>query len=137
MKRLLPIAVLTLSLALGLGWLLQRQPADPASEAADTRAPVHRCEGELTAGGMLPPKIRVPKDHEIHLLIRGAPDAPEGLLTLAGYEDRLDPADMGPGLSREMVFLSDRPGDDFGLRLGGRTVGRLEVTGSHLEEGHQ
>jgi hypothetical protein len=128
---------LTLSLAMGLGWQLKRQGDTPAAGAVVTPAPVYRCELEMTAGGMDLPKIRVPKDHEIHLLVRGAPDATEGLLTLAGYEDRLEPADMGPGLSRELVFFSDRPGDDFGLRLGGQIVGRLEVTGSHLEEGHQ
>src|SRR3989339_1224676 len=107
MRRLLLIAALTLSLAVGLGWLLKRQGDAPAAGAVVTPAPAHRCEGELTAGGMVPPKIRVPKDHEIHLLVRGAPDAPEGLLTLAGYEDRLEPADMGPGLSREPGFFRD------------------------------
>jgi hypothetical protein len=44
---------------------------------------------------------------------------------------------MGPGEGREIVFASTRPGDDFGVAVNGKVIGRLEVTGGHLEEGHQ
>jgi hypothetical protein len=59
------------------------------------------------------------------------------VLTVSGYTDVAAGVGIGPGLSREIVFVCGRPGDDFAFVLGGRTVGRLEVTGSHLEEGHE
>ncbi|MBC8423037.1 hypothetical protein H8E07_02845 [bacterium] len=137
MKRLLWIALITICAALLLVRLSDRagESADPGDGSPSYA--VHETAGELTATGMRPPKIRVPKDHEVHLLISAAPDSPEGLLTVAGYDDRVDAVDIGPGLAREIVFVSDRPGDDFAFRLGGEFVGRLEVTGSHLEKGHQ
>jgi hypothetical protein len=59
------------------------------------------------------------------------------MLALLGYEDMAPAVDMGPGQGREFVFTSVRPGDDFALSLGGEIIGRLEVTGGHLPEGHQ
>ncbi len=137
MKRLLTVAAVTLLAALALALLASRRPLGNSQEAAAAPPPVHQATAELTAQGLQPPKVRVPKDHEIHLLISAAPEAPEGLLTVVGYEDRIEAMGMGPGLAREIVFLSDRPGDDFAFRLGGEIVGRLEVTGSHLVEGHE
>jgi hypothetical protein len=59
------------------------------------------------------------------------------MLSLRGYEDRVPAVETGPGLAREMVFDSVRPGDDFAFQIGERILGRLDVTGRHLEEGHQ
>ena len=137
MKRLAlaAVAILAATVALALvGDRLSRH-----EEAALPLAPrhVHRAEIELTAAGMVPPKLRVPKDHELHLLVRAAPDAPEGVLTVSGYTDVTTGVGIGPGLAREIVFVCERPGDDFAFILGGRTVGRLEITGSHLQEGHE
>jgi hypothetical protein len=85
----------------------------------------------------VPYRLRVPKDHEVHLLVQGGPQAPEGMLVLLGYQDVVPAVDMGPGQGREIVFASTRPGDDFALALGGVPIGRLEVTGDHLPEGHR
>lgn len=131
------VALAALVGALGLALLGDRLGQGNLQEAPPLAAPVHEAAIELTADGMVPPKLRVPKDHELHLLVRAAPDAPEGILTIGGYPDPSVAVDIGPGSSREMVFLCDRPGDDFAFLLGGRVVGRLEVTGSHLEDGHQ
>lgn len=137
MKRLVLIAAVTVGAALVLGVLLKRAPTDTAAVRTAAPAPPHRVEAELTAQGMQPAKVRVPKDHEVHLIISASADAREGLLAVVGYEDRIESVDIGPGLARELVFVSDRPGDDFAFRLGAEIVGRLEVTGSHLEAGHQ
>ncbi|MGD9547490.1 MAG: hypothetical protein AB7V45_08055 [Candidatus Krumholzibacteriia bacterium] len=137
MKGLGMVALAALVGALGLALLGDRLGQGNLQEAPPLAAPVHEAAIELTADGMVPPKLRVPKDHELHLLVRAAPDAPEGILTIGGYPDPSVAVDIGPGSSREMVFLCDRPGDDFAFLLGGRVVGRLEVTGSHLEDGHQ
>ena len=136
MKRFFLIAMIALATVALLDRVLRRSEE---SDAAVTviELPVHTAEAELTGSGLQPPKVRVPKDHQVRLVIHGAPEAPEGLLTLLGYEDRCGPVDMGPGPSRAFTFVSDRPGDDFAFRLGAQIVGRLEITGSHLEEGHE
>ena len=137
MKRLLWIAGATLLVA-GLLAVLPRSGSDPAAlESGVESLPVFPAEVELGDAGMIPYRLRVPKDHEIHLLVRAAPRAGEGLLGLSGYENLVDPVYIGPGQSRELVFTSTRPGDDFAITLDGAVLGRLEVTGNHLEEGHQ
>ncbi|MFN2370795.1 MAG: hypothetical protein ABR506_06520 [Candidatus Krumholzibacteriia bacterium] len=136
MKRLALVGVAVLAAAVALALLADRTGRHHEN-AAPPPPPVHRAEIELTAAGMVPPKLRVPKDHELRLLVRAAPDAPEGVLTVSGYTELVDGVGIGPGLAREVAFLCNRPGDDFAFVLGGRTVGRLEVTGSHLEEGHE
>jgi hypothetical protein len=59
------------------------------------------------------------------------------MLSLLGYEDRVPAIGIGPGQGREIRFVSDRPGDDFAFSLGGNVLGRLQVTGGHLPEGHR
>ena len=58
-------------------------------------------------------------------------------VTLAGYEDRVPPAPLGPGATRTVTFLADRPGEAFAFLVDGEPSGRLAVTGSHLPEGHR
>lgn len=132
----LALAVMVAATVVGIS-LRQQQPAVPAAPANAPVPVVHRAALELTAEGMTPYRIKAPKDSEVHLLIRCAPGAAEGLLALTGYQDRVGPVEVGPGLSREVVFVADRPGDDFAFVLGERVLGRLHVTGSHLEPGHQ
>lgn len=138
MRRLLWVALATIGAGVLLALLLRSQASIPASEeAAPEPLPRFDVQAELGASGLDPYRIQVPKDHEVHLLVRGGTDAPEGLLTILGYEDMAPGVDMGPGQGREIVFESTRPGDDFAISLGGTILGRLEVTGGHLEEGHQ
>jgi len=138
MSRLLMLAAVTLVAGILVAMLLRSQASRPEDDApAPVLHPRFEIQAELTAQGLQPYRLQVPKDHEVHLLVRGGPDAPEGLLVLLGYEDMAPGVDMGPGQGREIVFTSSRPGDDFGLSLGGKVLGRLEVTGGHLEEGHQ
>lgn len=137
MRRLLILLLAVTLLVLGLDRLLQRESGRVGESAREAPLPSYVVEAELEAGGMKPYRLRVPKDHRVSILIHAAPKAGAGLLTLSGYQDRLEPVGIGPGLSREIVFVSDRPGDDFGFLLGGDLVGRLEVTGSHLKRGHE
>lgn len=137
MKRLWLLAFGVLAAALLLAALDRLATGGPEPSADPESLPLHRAEVEIGSDGMRPHRLRVPKDHRVRLIVRGGPEAPEGILRLAGYGDRAPTVDMGPGLSREMVFESRLPGDDFAFELGGRFLGRLEVTGSHLEEGHR
>lgn len=137
MKRLGLIAIAILAGTGALALLGDRLSDRDTTPPPPAPPPVHRAAIELTAAGMIPPKLRVPKDHELHLVVRAAPGAPEGMLSISGYTDRVASVGIGPGLAREIVFVCERPGDDFAFVLGGRTVGRLEVTGSHLQEGHE
>jgi hypothetical protein len=136
MRKLLLLAGGTLALALVLALALRSRPAG-VEESAPAALPRADAVVDLGAEGLEPYRVQVPKDHEVHLLVRGGPDCGEGMLSILGYEDRTAPVDVGPGLSREIVFESTRPGDDFGFSFSGKIVGRLEVTGSHLEAGHQ
>ncbi len=137
MRRLGLTAAVVLAAAVALAAALDR--CEPAADGPTAAAPVpeHRARVDLTAAGMVPAKVRVPKDMMVHLLVSAAPDAPEGILGITGYEEAAGTLGIGPGLAREFVFLSSRPGDDFAFVLGGEVVGRLEVTGSHLEAGHE
>ena len=58
-------------------------------------------------------------------------------LRLSGYEDRVDIGPLAPGATWRGAFLADRPGEDFAWLVDGRPAGRLQVRGSHLEEGHR
>lgn len=135
MKRLLLLALATGAAALVLALIPRDRGPEP--EAAAPARPVARARVELTPGGMNPYRLSVPKDHELHLVVQVAPEAAEGVFAITGYEHRVGPVHLGPGLSRELVFTTDRPGDDFAFLLNGELVGRLEVTGSHLVEGHR
>jgi hypothetical protein len=135
-KRLGLMALATLAGAVLVVGLLRTREAPPEPTDA-APPPLFQAEVELTAAGMEPYRLQVPKDHEVHLLVHAAPDAPEGMLSILGYEDRVAPVGIGPGQGREIVFVADRPGDDFAFSLGGEVQGRLQVTGEHLPEGHR
>ena len=137
MKRLLILSICVLGTVLVLVLADSRRSGDVLEVEEDAPLPHVEVELELSADGMNPHRLRVPKDHRVRLLIHAGPEAPEGLLAIRGYEDRVAPVDLGPGLSRELNFESRLPGDDFAFEMGGRNLGRLEVTGSHLEDGHQ
>lgn len=137
MKRLMWVALGTLAGALALVLTTTTDPGDRSGEPQTAPLPRFQSEVELASDGLHPFRVRVPKDHEIRLVVRAAPEADEGLLTVTGYEDQVEPVPIGPGESREIVFTSNWPGDDFAISLNGEIQGRLQVTGSHLEEGHQ
>ncbi len=136
MKRLIAVAVSTLAAAIVLAMVSLRAPAPVGEEPARTWT-VSEVQIELGADGVEPYRVQVPKDHEVHLIVHAGPGAPEGVLRITGYEDQVAGVEIGPGVSRELVLRTSRPGDDFAFVVGGDVVGRLFVTGSHLEEGHQ
>lgn len=137
MNRMITVGVATLAAASILLIASSRRDRNAVPESVEVTVPVFRVEAELGAEGLDPYRLLVPKDHEVHLIIHAHPDAPEGMARITGYEDVLSAVDIGPGVSREFVFVSSRPGDDFALMVGDKPLGRLFVTGSHLEEGHQ
>ena len=138
MKRWLWMGLGALVLGVLTAGFMRWQASRPQAELATAPAlPRVDVEAELTPLGLVPYRIQVPKDREVHLVVRAAPRAKEGSLVLLGYEDTTKPVYLGPGEGREIVFASTRPGDDFAIAMEGKVIGRLEITGSHLEEGHQ
>jgi hypothetical protein len=110
MRRLLVLAAGTLIAGFLMIMLLRSQSSRPESDAAvAVLLPRFEIQAELTARGLEPYRLQVPKDHEVHLLVRGGPDAPEGMLVLLGYEDLAPSVDMGwPG--RELISRAAGPG---------------------------
>ncbi|HET9235467.1 MAG TPA: hypothetical protein VFP10_15145 [Candidatus Eisenbacteria bacterium] len=138
MKRWLFVGLAAVLMGVLASVLLRVQSSrSDAMVSAALELPRFDLEAEITAEGFVPYRIRIPKDRDVHLIVRAGPGAPEGNLVLLGYEDMVKPTYLGPGQGREIVFSSTRPGDDFGFALEGKVVGRVEITGGHLEEGHQ
>ena len=109
--------------------------AVPPPAKAQAAVPVVRLAIEVRAGAAPPPRAAGPKDHRVELEVRNG-EARTVRLALAGYDDRVS-LSLAPGERWAGSFLADRPGDDFAWLLDGRAAGRLDVTGSHLEEGHR
>jgi hypothetical protein len=137
MKRWLLLGAPILAAAVVLALATRTEAPPEAVESTRPPLPVFRTEAEVGAGGTDPYRIQVPKDHEIHLILRAGPDVERGRLVVVGYESQVEPLKFGPGQAEEIVFESVRPGDDFAITLDETVLGRLQVTGSHLEEGHQ
>jgi len=78
----------------------------------------------------------VPKDHLVHLSVTNH-GRRAVTLTLMGYQDRFAAAYVPPDSTWHGEFIADRPGEAFAWILEGAPTGRLQVTGSHLEEGRQ
>lgn len=90
----------------------------------------------LTKQGITPENASVPKDHRVRLTIINRRRDRVGL-ALHGYQDRLMIGWIDPDSTWRGEFLADRPGEGFAWMLEGEPVGKLAVTGSHLEEGHR
>jgi len=87
-------------------------------------------------GDIDPATTSVPKDHLVRLTVTNHYRR-QVTLTLMGYQDRFGVAYVGPDSVWSGEFVSDRPGDGFAWILEGAPVGRLDVTGVHMIEGHQ
>ena len=82
-----------------------------------------------------PEHASVAKGHRVRLTVVNADRAALSLV-LGGYQDRVH-FELAPGDTGRGTFVADLPGDDFAWLEGGRPVGVLRVTGSHLEDGHR
>ena len=56
---------------------------------------------------------------------------------LTGYEDRVDTGEIEPGGTWRGEFVADRPGEQFAWLVNEQPLGRLDIRGSHLVEGHR
>ncbi len=56
---------------------------------------------------------------------------------LTGYEDRVDTGEIAPGATWRGNFIADRPGEQFAWLVNDQPMGRLDIKGSHLVEGHR
>ena len=124
------VAAFTLSL-LGRHAPHAAAPSPPAPDPPLTSIAI-----EVNADHVAPEFLAVPKEHQVRLRVTSR-SAVTLSIRLAGYEDRVTVRDLGPGESREIEFLADRPGGDFTWLVNGRPIGRLAVTGSHLVGDHR
>src|SRR5262245_52429774 len=111
------------------------QAPAPAAERAP-EIPIVALELVLTKDGIAPATSSVPKDRRVRLTIVNHRGDLVGL-SLNGYQDRLAIGWIDPDSTWRGEFLADRPGEGFAWMLEGEPVGRLDVQGSHLVEGHR
>jgi hypothetical protein len=106
-------------------------PETPAVAAAPFALAVRVLEHDVVAS-----TTSIPVGVAVRLMVTNATSHPMRL-RLAGYEDRVDSGELAAGDSVRIAFLADRPGDRFAWLVGEEPRGRLDVTGSHLVEGHR
>lgn len=127
------LGVLAAALAVtGLAHLPRRAPPAPAA----VPVPAVDLALEIRDGAVHPTRTAVPKDHRVRLVVTNRGARPVRL-RLAGYEAAVAVDSLAPGSAWRTEFLSALPGDDFAWTLDGVPAGRLEITGSHLIEGHR
>lgn len=136
MKRLLTLLVVVL-VAGALTGMLSRvwRPAGPAP-APEVAPPGYDLALTVTGRRVMPDAVTIPKHRLVHLSVTNRDTRPV-TLSLAGYEDRLHTAPIPPDSTWRGTFLADRPGEGFAWQVNGTALGRLDITGSHLEEGHR
>ena len=93
MKRLLILAAIVAVVAAALAYLPLPFGADDGEAGSAPPPPAYAARVELTGDGFMPPKVRVPKDHAVVLMVLCTPSAPEGMLTITGYGDRVAAVD--------------------------------------------
>jgi hypothetical protein len=128
---ILLLAALAIAVPLSMIRHATRHAAPVAANAAE--APAITVRIEIQDGVVAPARASVPKDHRVALEVvnRGTHAAS---VSLAGYEDRVAASDLAPGATWSVVFLADRPGEDFPWLVDGRPAGRFVVAGEHLAE---
>lgn len=136
MKRLLTLLAVVL-VAGALTGMLSRvwRPAGPAP-APKVAQPDYDLALTVTGRRVMPEAVAIPKHRLVHLSVTNRDTRPV-TLSLAGYEDRLHTAPIPPDSTWRGTFLADRPGEGFAWQVNGMALGRLDITGSHLEEGHR
>jgi hypothetical protein len=104
--------------------------------AAAPAGPPVAVRAEVREGAIVPERTTVPLGSHVTVHARNA-GAARHTLVLAGYDDRVAPAQIGPRDSVTFAFVADRPGEDFVWLIDTRPAGVFAVAGSHLVEGHR
>ena len=131
-------AVLML-MTLVVGFLLARSGGSTRHSTQPLSRAISEPETTLTLAidetGLTPAASVVSNGTRVHLEIIGR-GRRAVRMSLSGYQDRVALA-IAPGETARVVFTTDRPGQDFAWLMDSVPVGRVEVTGSHLVEGHR
>lgn len=128
------ITALALALLVSLAARMPRR--EGGRPVAAPPAPATPLTLVVRGGAVEPGLVRVPKGGRVLLTVLNRGDRTV-TLTLAGYRDRFRAGPLAPDSAWRGEFLADLPGEDFAWMLDGRPAGRLDVTGSHLVEGHR
>ena len=121
--------------AFGLAALRSR-PAAVTPSAPVAPAEVTTLSFVIGESGLDPALASVPLGHRVVVAIQNTRARPVAL-SLQGYEDRVRAAAIAPGEVWNGEFVAERPGEAFAWLVDAVPAGRLEVTGSHLVEGHR
>lgn len=135
MIRIAVLAIAVLLAGLALGGLARRGVLPGGAGPRPVAVAVPETTIAVTWSGetLDPDRLRVPRD--VRLTLRVTSSASRfANLELPGYGADGLRVGVVPGSERTLTFVTDRPGEGFEMVLGGRPVGRLDVTGDHLEE---
>lgn len=135
MKRIALLALVVLVAGFALGGLARRGvfPGGTRPPAAAPALPETTIALAWDGAALAPGRLRVPRDVRLTLRVTSTAERFANL-ELPGYGADGLRVGVVPGAERALTFVTDRPGEGFELVLGGRPVGRLDVTGEHLEE---
>lgn len=125
-----------LALGLFLIWAGHGRRSAPTRERVASTEVVERVGIEVTDSSVDPASVVVPKNARVRLTIRNA-GTRSTRISLAGYEDRMAAISLRAGETVAREFTADLPGEDFAWLVNGEPVGRFQVSGSHLVEGHR
>lgn|SRR5262245_32762519 len=130
--------LLAMGLLASAGGLLGTRFLRAPAPAAEVVAPMPTTELLLVLepAGLSTSAAAVPLGHRVTLRVRNERQAPVTLV-LQGYEDRFRAGPIEPDATWRGEFVADRPGEAFAWLVEGEVVGRLQVIGSHLVEGHR
>jgi hypothetical protein len=121
----------------GLGaTLLARGSRAPVAAPAPAAGPAVTMAITLGPRDLSASTERLPLGASVALTVSNASGA-RARLRLSGYEDVIDTGTLEAGAADTIHFVADRPGDRFAWLVGDELRGRLDIVGSHLEEGHR
>lgn len=134
-RRYLWLFVAALAAA-GIAGMAARGTRTPVPESAPETAAALPVSVEIQAHEVVASTPSIPAGSRVVLTVTNSSAAP-AWMRLAGYEDRVDTGPIAPGRTVRITFVADRPGERFAWIVGEEPRGRLDVTGSHLVEGHR
>ena len=136
MKRLLALMAIVLVAGALVGLLARVWHPAPPAPAPQVAAPVAELLLTITRTRVAPELATIGKGHRVQLRVTNH-DPHAVTLSLSGYDDRFHTGPIAPDSTWSGEFLADRPGEGFTWLVDGAPLGRLDITGSHLEEGHR
>ena len=130
------LAVLAIGLLAGLAMVaLARRAPDTSSITEEAPIEIKALAVRVLDSGVQVSDSVLSQGVVVRLTVENATHA-KLTLALGGYEDRVQFI-LAAGATDTTSFVADRPGDHFPWLRDGVPSARLDVSGSHLIEGHR